>query len=193
MVYYWGDIWLALQVKHRLHKNQHVQLWKHLTYQYHFHHSLQSSPPPARRPRTIASPALPQSPAQSTPTGPNSWIPDIAKWTVNGLRHALATANIMFARRHSKAQLYTLYLSSQTRLPPSTAPSPLQKPSSRPSRKTWRSGRAMSASSPSSVYLLVDMPPQPASAVAGHAPAGTSITTSGPFPKVFPGQPNFIP
>lgn len=68
----------------------------------------EKSPPPTRR--------TPPSPASSY-TSVQPTIPAIAKWTVLGLRLALNNADIPFARRINKADLYGLYCSNLQHAP----------------------------------------------------------------------------
>ncbi|RXN14545.1 hypothetical protein ROHU_009033 [Labeo rohita] len=137
------------------------------------------SPAPARQSRTSAVSSAPRTPAQPGPSG-SSPIPTITKWTVNGLRHALVAANIHFSRRQSKAQLYELYLNSQSGSSPSSAPpAHPQEASSRPSKRDRRASpsqeAASTSSSPSiSTPTAVLAPPDPHPSRAGLAAAAPS-------------------
>ncbi|KAL0150468.1 hypothetical protein M9458_054285 [Cirrhinus mrigala] len=71
------------------------------------------SPPPSRRP--------PPSPASSYASALSS-APAKAKWTVVGLRQALASSGVIIPRRSTKADLLTLYASLQAEENPGSAP-----------------------------------------------------------------------
>ncbi|RXN14169.1 poly [Labeo rohita] len=71
------------------------------------------SPPPSRRP--------PPSPASSYASALSS-APAKAKWTVVGLRQALASSGVIIPRRSTKADLLTLYASLQAGENPGSAP-----------------------------------------------------------------------
>ncbi|RXN15644.1 hypothetical protein ROHU_027959 [Labeo rohita] len=136
------------------------------------------SPPnsPKRRHRPPSHPLLALQPSQVR----QDHHPPITKWTVNGLRHALAAANIHFSRRQSKAQLYELYLKSQSGSSPSSAPPARpQEASSRPSKRARRASPSQEAASTSSFPSVstptaVPAPPDPHPSRAGLATAAPS-------------------
>ncbi|KAL0160929.1 hypothetical protein M9458_044654, partial [Cirrhinus mrigala] len=76
-------------------------------------HRTTPSPPPSRRP--------PPSPASSYASALSS-APAKAKWTVVGLRQALASSGVIIPRRSTKADLLTLYASLQAGENPGSAP-----------------------------------------------------------------------
>ncbi|XP_073721045.1 uncharacterized protein [Misgurnus anguillicaudatus] len=125
------------------------------------------SPPPARHPRMSPSVTLPS-------TSP---IPAIEKWTVNGLRLALASADIDFSRKLSKAQLYELYLRAQTgQIPVAATQTTSKKGPGRP-RKNRQRVSANPRPSPTSSASRAS-PPATAHApspVAAHAPPTTAV------------------
>ncbi|ROI27818.1 hypothetical protein DPX16_23140 [Anabarilius grahami] len=99
----------------------------------------QPSPPPARPQYT--SPA--SSYCSAVPT-----IPPIGKWTVVGLRQALANSEVQFSRKLNKAELYDLYINLQSGyLSPKSTPAPKTANRQSKARKIQRPPRSIPPSS----------------------------------------------
>ncbi|KAI2647906.1 Pro-Pol polyprotein [Labeo rohita] len=123
------------------------------------------SPPPSRRP--------PPSPASSYASALSS-APAKAKWTVVGLRQALASSGVIIPRRSTKADLLTLYASLQVGENPGSAP-----PYARP-EQTTTPPRTASRPSGRSEGPSASRGHPPKAAVASHCllpdhPSGSSL------------------